>query len=65
VTITQDRNFYSQAEEKSEGETVDVLLSILPKLIAEINDAVNRTNLSRIIRNSLKWPYATSTFFRH
>jgi hypothetical protein len=42
IKLSPDRNGYKNLEEKSNGETVDVLLSVMPGLITEIEMIVNR-----------------------
>ena len=47
IRLTPDRNLYRVSEERSEGKSVEVLLSVLPGLIAEMNDIVVRTKAFR------------------
>jgi Arc/MetJ-type ribon-helix-helix transcriptional regulator len=54
ISLTQDRNFHKGAEDRSGGKTIDVLLSILPGLIAEMNSVVERTKAFKSYQEFIK-----------
>ena len=54
IVLAPTRDTYKDLEEKSNGKLIDVLLSIMPGLIAEINETVGRTQFFKSYQEFIK-----------